>query len=71
MAMRLSSNAFLARFDALMEQGISDAIIVTHGGRDRFVMLAASDYARLMAQGDDGPDAALPEVDLDTVEWNR
>ena len=70
--MRLSSDAFIARFDALMEQGISDAIIVTRDGRDRCVLISADDYARLMSRNhDDGAADALPEADLDTVEWNR
>jgi PHD/YefM family antitoxin component YafN of YafNO toxin-antitoxin module len=70
--MRMSSDAFIARFDTLTAQEMPDAIIVTRDGRDRYVLISADDYARLMGRhrGDE-PDAALPEVDLDTVEWNR
>jgi PHD/YefM family antitoxin component YafN of YafNO toxin-antitoxin module len=70
--MRLSSDEFVARFEALTAQGVSDAIIVTRDGRDRYVLISADDYAHLMGRNhDDEPAAALPETDLDSVEWNR
>ncbi len=63
--MRISTANFIKNFGALADQALSEPVRITKHGRDRLVMLSATEYDRLkrrdrqVFRAEDLPDGAL------------
>jgi hypothetical protein len=76
---RITSADLAARLQTGSMQQPTEAVVVTHDGKDLFVMLPVADYARMWAEGalapglvtEDGFMSDEPNVDLDSIDWNR
>ena len=69
---RMSSDTFIASFATLPADPHAAPVVVTRDGRDTFVVLSVEAYARLKEGAPDGgATEAIPDIDLDAVEWNR
>jgi hypothetical protein len=69
---RITSAELIASLQAANVQQPTETIVVTHDGKDLFVVLKLEDYVSLTGNDRDGmDDLQIPDTDLDTIEWNR
>jgi len=45
--MRVSSAEFIKNYGSLADKALTEAVTITHHGRDRLVVVSAEEYARL------------------------